>query len=309
MIEKWSSSLSIMIKSFFADVKTSVSQPSTNKITTGQVLVSRIPVYELPDQTTMQVSQLLYGELYDVYEKNDIIKDKNWYLIQSQRDHYVGYIYVDEITPIHFSCNAKVGQLSTALYAKPNMKSLVLYELPLGAEIDVVTESEDSDLNLEVEHNDYYFSPSLKAWVFKKHLILNNQFHLDPVAIARQFIGLSYLWGGRSGWGCDCSSLVQLCYELCGCILPRDSHLQVKFSSAFEQQFITMDKVQAGDLLFWPGHVAIACSATRLIHATCVGMHVVEELIETVDQRNVDENQVCCTILRPILPINLKSIE
>ena len=69
---------------------------------------------------------------------------------------------------------------------------------------------------------------------------------------------------------------------------------------------LTMDKVQAGDLLFWPGHVAIASSSTKLIHATCVGMHVIEELIQIVDQRNVQQHQVPCTILRPIFPNALK---
>ena len=94
---------------------------------------------------------------------------------------------------------------------------------------------------------------------------------------------------------------MQLCYELCGCDLPRDSDLQVQFHPAFEDKPITMNQVQAGDLLFWPGHVAIASSPTKVIHATCVGMHVVEELITIVDQRNVEQSQVCCTVLRPLL--------
>jgi len=293
-----------MIKSFFTDATTSMKQPGAQKINTGQALVSRIPIYEAADKSSMQISQLLYGELYDVYEAIDI-KGSDWHLIQSQRDHYVGYIYVNEITPPDFISNAKVSKLSTVLYAKPNMKSEVLYELPLGAELHILTEASTINVTSETQHPDYYFSPSLEAWVFKKHLLLNGQYHLDPVEIARQFIGLPYVWGGRSGWGCDCSSLVQLCYELCGCHLPRDSDLQIQFTSAFENKSLTMDKIQAGDLLFWPGHVAIASSSTKLIHATCVGMQVVEELIQTVDQRNVQQNQVACTILRPILPISL----
>ena len=293
-----------MIKQFFTNTQSSVDQPKTRKVRTGQVLLSRVPIYELPDNKSMQVSQLLYGERYDVYEAKEI-KEENWYLIQSQRDHYVGYMYVDEIITPRFTSNAKVIQLSTALYREPDMKSQVLCELPLGAEIDVITEADILSLKTEDKFHDYYFSPSLEAWIFKKHLILHGEFHQDPVEIARQFISLSYLWGGRSGWGCDCSSLVQLCYELCGCYLPRDSHLQIQFTPAFETRPITMDKVKSGDLLFWPGHVAIASSPTKLIHATCVGMHVVEELIQTVDQRNVEQSQVHCTILRPILAANL----
>ena len=166
-----------MIKDFFATTKTALKQPETAKIKSGQLLVSRLPVYQSADKSSMQVSQLLYGEQYDVYETEEIT-EPNWYLIQSQRDHYVGYIHVDEITPPHFISNAKVSQLSTVLYAQPNMKSQALYELPLGAEIDVITETDTLSLQCETEHVDYYFSPSLAAWVFKKHLLLHLTFTL-----------------------------------------------------------------------------------------------------------------------------------
>jgi len=290
-----------MIKRFFASRQTAVSQPATEKINSGQVLQSRQSVYAAPDKSSMQVSQLLFGELYDVYQDASI-QEKHWYLIQSQRDHYTGYIYVEEVESPQFKSNAKVSQLSTVLYADPNMKSPIVYELPLGAEVFVSTKSacckKNSELNAFTQHQDYYFVPFFKAWIVKQHLLLNQQCHLEPVILARQFIGLSYIWGGRSGWGCDCSSLVQLCYELCGCRLPRDSALQVDFTPAYESTVISMDNIQAGDLLFWPGHVAMASSATTLIHATCFSMQVVEECIHIVDKRH----QTACLILRPILP-------
>src|SRR5262249_21129181 len=34
--------------------------------------------------------------------------------------------------------------------------------------------------------------------------------------LAVQFLGVPYLWGGRTSWGLDCSGLVQLSAELCG---------------------------------------------------------------------------------------------
>jgi len=294
-----------MIKRFFASRQTAVSQPTTEKINSGQVLQSRQSVYASPDKSSMQVSQLLFGELYDVYQDASI-KEKNWYLIQSQRDHYVGYIYIEEVESPQFKSNAKVSQLSTVLYAEPNMKSPIVYELPLGAEVFICTEKapfeDDFALDVLLTHQDYYFIPFFNAWVVKQHLVLNEQFHLEPVALARQFIGLSYVWGGRSGWGCDCSSLVQLCYELCGCRLPRDSALQADFTPAYESTVITMGNIQAGDLLFWPGHVAMASSATTLIHATCFSMQVIEEGIDIVDQRHIEQHQTACLILRPILP-------
>ncbi len=279
------------------------STPKGALLNTGQILTGRVPLYKAPDKTSMQVSQLLFGEHYNIYSHSsdnghEIAMDniaENWHLVQSKRDGYMGYLNSTEtITPL-FESNAKVSQLSTALYAAPDMKSPVLRELPFGAELYVVT---DNQPNTEYNH-DYYFSPPLQAWVYKAHLVLNNQLHTDPVALARQFIGLSYMWGGRSGWGCDCSSLVQLCYELCGCLLPRDTAQQVLHTSAFEKEVITRECIRAADLLFWPGHVAIASSHSTLIHATAFGMQVIEEPIDLVCERIHIAYGTASTILRP----------
>jgi len=294
-----------MIKQFFASRKTAVSQPVTEKLSTGQVVQSRQPIYASPDKKSMQVSQLLFGEQYDVYQ-DPAIKETHWYLIQSQRDHYVGYIYVEDYVSPQFESNAKVCQLSTVLYAQPDMKSPIVYELPLGAELSVSIDNDHGKENGKLDpfslHQDFSFVPFFNAWVIKQHLLFHGAFHHEPVALARQFIGLSYVWGGRSGWGCDCSSLVQLCYELCGCLLPRDSALQVDFTPAYGTTVITMDHIQAGDLLFWPGHVAMASSPTTLIHATCFSMQVIEELISVVNLRHIQQNQTACVILRPTIP-------
>lgn len=288
-------------------------------IGTGQVLTGRMPLYNTPDKNSMQVSQLLFGEHYDLYnncegngEIEGSVTDSNWHLVQSKRDNYIGYLYNPKITTPYFEGNAKVCRLSTALYAAPNLKSPVLHELPFGAELYLIKDNSlngsssqsNNNPNSEQHHNDYYFSPPLQAWVYKGHVVFNDQPYADPVTLARQFIGLSYLWGGRSGWGCDCSSLVQLCYELCGCLLPRDSSQQVQYVNAFEKKEITRATIRSGDLLFWPGHVAMASSPSTLIHATAFGMQVIEEPIDQVCERIYTDHKTTSTILRPICPVS-----
>lgn len=293
-----------MIKSYFTSQATAVTEPSGEWLGEGQVFVGRSALYKEPNKDSMQVSQLVFGERYDYYASHDAILGEHWYLVQSQRDGYVGYMYcVDLVTPC-FVSNAKVNKISTALYASPSVTSPVVRELPFGAELYVETEetfesSHSSDIN-----DEYYFLPYLKAWIYKQHLQLNHDFFEDPVALARQFIGLSYLWGGRSGWGVDCSSLVQLCYEQCGCLLPRDTDLQEKYLPAFESGTIAKKDIQKNDLLYWPGHVAIISSASHLVHATGFGMQVIEEPIDAVCQRIYKKYKTQCAILRPILPIN-----
>lgn len=73
------------------------------------------------------------------------------------------------------------------------------------------------------------------------------------VAFARQFVGNPYVWGGNSLTnGCDCSGFVHLVYQHFGISTPR-------YSQAFKNvgQPVAYQNLQAGDVVVYPGHVAI----------------------------------------------------
>lgn len=65
------------------------------------------------------------------------------------------------------------------------------------------------------------------------------------VQCVEQFINAPYLWGGRSGLGVDCSSLMQLAYLVHGITIPRYAHGQWKKAQPLE-----LKELQAGDLIF-----------------------------------------------------------
>ncbi|REG84928.1 NlpC/P60 family protein [Marinomonas pollencensis] len=297
-----------MIKTYFSEQHCAVTQPTGNWLARAQVRVGRIPLYKQASQQSMQVSQMVFGEHFDCYQADELEGLEHWYLVQSQRDAYVGYIYqpdgiLEGQSDFCFEGNAKVNTLTTALYMKPTVTAPIIQELPFGAELCIPHEA----VAAAEKDQDYYFLPSLGAWVYKQHVQLNHRPHTDPVALARQFIGLSYLWGGRSGWGVDCSSLVQLCFEQSACLLPRDSALQQQYAPAFQDQPIARQDIRANDLLFWPGHVAIASSNSTLIHATGHGMRVIEESIDQVCQRIYQAYQTHCMILRPLYASRVSS--
>lgn len=99
-------------------------------------------------------------------------------------------------------------------------------------------------------------------------------FPLDPAAIAKSarelFRGTSYVWGGVTPWGADCSGLVQSTFALHGKILPRDAWQQAESGSRVEGDFSAL---RPGDLLFFSDradkkitHVGIAQGPNEMVH-------------------------------------------
>lgn len=90
---------------------------------------------------------------------------------------------------------------------------------------------------------------------------------------ARQFLGVSYLWGGTSWAGIDCSGFVQLCYRAAGYYLPRDADQQ----DGFLHHAIERPQMRAGDLIFFGSqqitHVALALNDHEYIHAEGQNYH------------------------------------
>ena len=77
------------------------------------------------------------------------------------------------------------------------------------------------------------------------------------------FKGKKYKWGGKSYKGIDCSALVQVFFNYNNKYCPRDSKDQEKY---FEKK-IKLKNIRKNDMIFWKGHVAIALSKNKLIHA------------------------------------------
>jgi cell wall-associated NlpC family hydrolase len=98
------------------------------------------------------------------------------------------------------------------------------------------------------------------------------------LAVARQFLGVPYVWGGLSPHGLDCSGLVHLVWRRLGVRLPRDAHQQAAATAP-----VPPGQERAGDLYFFARegrpahHVGIVVAPGRMLHASAGRHRVVEE--------------------------------
>src|SRR6185312_9303628 len=66
----------------------------------------------------------------------------------------------------------------------------------------------------------------LGDYVPASHLVPVDSTEADFVAVAERFLGVPYLWGGKTALGIDCSGLAQIALMACGTRCPRDSDMQ-----------------------------------------------------------------------------------
>ncbi|NLY36880.1 MAG: C40 family peptidase [Tissierellia bacterium] len=84
------------------------------------------------------------------------------------------------------------------------------------------------------------------------------------VQAAELYQGAQYRWGGKTTRGLDCSGLCSMAYMLSGILIYRDA----KIVEGFPLVEIPKDEIKKGDLLFFPGHVAMYIGDDEYIHSS-----------------------------------------
>ncbi|MEO6526393.1 MAG: SH3 domain-containing C40 family peptidase [Gemmatimonadaceae bacterium] len=225
------------------------------------------PLFEEPSISSVQISQVLGGHAVEVLDESD-----GWCSVRG-RDHYVGWMhrgYLHEASAMGDDARAPSRLSLGCVVSRASGRRR---SLPLGAYLHDGDELLSGEV-VDVEQQAHRFPRAAAAITLSARCY---------------FEGTSYLWGGVTPWGADCSGLVQATFALHGVPLPRDAWQQASEGLGVDASPF---EASEGDLLFFSDrpdrhvtHVAIALGAGGLVHlALGRGGFCIERLDDASDE-------------------------
>jgi gamma-D-glutamyl-L-lysine dipeptidyl-peptidase len=223
----------------------------------GVCRLSVVSVRKEPDDTAEQVTQLLFGDHYEVTE---VTKDKKWLRVTINFDKYTGWIdakqhqpiskeYYDHINNAEFKITTDVT--ASLLYNKSPLMILMGSIIPI------------SSAELFKMEEQFAFNGEAKNVGQKREFEFLR-------TIAQKYLNAPYQWGGKSPFGIDCSGFTQMVFKIAGYRLSRDAWQQATQGRAIA----TLAEGSPGDLAFFRNpegkivHTGILMGPDKIIHAS-----------------------------------------
>ena len=214
--------------------------------------LSVIPMRAEASDKSEQVSQILFGETFEITEWKD-----NWVKIITSIDDYPGWIGRLQFNMLGHLAYKRIKQTPPPITHravtqawKINNNS-ILY-LPMGSSLSFL---EGTTCRIGDE----------------KFEIIGEIGETENMAVtATSFLNTPYLWGGRTHFGIDCSGFTQAVFRSQGFNLLRDARMQDGQGYALN----SLHDAKLGDLAFFENadgaivHVGILLNNEKIIHAS-----------------------------------------
>lgn len=205
------------------------------------------PVRAEASHKAEMVTQMLFGETAQVLEEQT-----DFYKVKCTLDNYEGWVQrsqVCDITAKFF--RKKIKGISTDNRTiRFNGEAM---QLPLGSQV-WNTKSIGQ------------YSVSYSRVPLNTDIVFNEE---NIASVSKKYLNTSYLWGGRSTNGIDCSGFSQQVFRILNIKLPRDAYQQAELGEVIG--FLTESK--CGDLAFFDNkegkivHVGILLDSKTIIHS------------------------------------------
>ncbi|MGE7090435.1 C40 family peptidase [Lysinibacillus sp. NPDC048646] len=232
-------------------------------------------LYAEPNGTSELIDELLYGMPVQIIEE----LDGYWVRIQSTYQ-YEGYcrkvnLLLDNVKTSAWRLEAShvIRQSFADILQHPRIQSPKLMTLVRGSIVralqDEELDSEWASIQLVTGERGYL----RKKWLSEQiadNSLSEQDFRENVVQTALSYLTTPYRWGGKSPLGIDCSGLCSMAYMLNGVLIFRDA----KIVEDFPIKEIALDQIQKGDLLYFPGHVALYLGDSLYVHSSIGGNEV-----------------------------------
>jgi len=229
----------------------------------GITHLSQIPMRAEPAHKSQLVSQLLFGDAYQIEE---VVED--WLKIKTLDCGYEGYIEKKVWNEMHEEdateyASVKKYMVTDYLIFIKEFETNITFPVFMGSSFPYPQD------NLLILGNAIFVVELPEARIFPKHPTLSEQ-QSALLQFASGYLRAPYLWGGRTPSGIDCSALVQLAFKSVNIDLPRDASQQVSHGTQID--FAT--EWQIGDVAFFDNeegnitHTGIIVGKDKILHAS-----------------------------------------
>jgi hypothetical protein len=201
------------------------------------------------------VSQQLFGEKSIIVEK---IED-NWVKIKLKYDGYMGWVQQSHLSEIDEEHYLKVDKDLTSDWVNEVDYNGHIMMVPMGSSLSAFSNGKAFWRKSTVYFGGKVWNP--------------DEIKINPKLVkqvAFKFLNTSYLWGGKSVFGIDCSGYAQMVYKFLNKQLPRDAWQQAE-----EGEVVNfLQEAQTGDLAFFDNeegritHVGILLNEHEIIHSS-----------------------------------------
>ena len=227
------------------------------------------PLLAKPTRQSTVVDEALYGMVVELLEETA----PGWYRVRTHY-RYEGIVCADDLLMDEEAAAAweslpkKVVRNKNFcdVLSEPKVQGWILATIPRGGVLYAEGQPENGWQQVRLADGRTGFTPDSFLADNPVAPVSSDEDTLRRALVdaAMLYRGTHYRWGGKSPMGIDCSGLVSMAYMLCGILIYRDADIR----EGFPIREITIEEVKPGDLLFFPGHVAMYIGHGRYCHST-----------------------------------------